>query len=107
MKRCDAVLDTMAAYHDLYNLLEGEFDGCELHHIGRSSNEEADTLANIGSTRAPIPLGVFLEQIDQRSIKVPHLGAAPNVDSDATHVADPMIIIKEVVATPCQRRYSW
>ena len=70
MKRCDAVNDNMAAYRDMYNLLEGSFDGCELSHIGRASNEQADTLANIGSTRAPIRPGVFLEQINERSIKV-------------------------------------
>lgn len=70
MKTCDAVSENMIAYQDMYNLLEGSFDGCKLSHIARASNEEADTLANIGSTRAPIPLGVFLEQINERLIKV-------------------------------------
>ncbi|KAM0887075.1 hypothetical protein ACQ4PT_029301 [Festuca glaucescens] len=54
----------------MYNLLEGNFDGCELSHIGRASNEEADALANIGSTCEPIPPGVFLEQISECSIKI-------------------------------------
>jgi hypothetical protein len=27
--------------------IEGEFEGCEVTHIGRESNEEADNLANI------------------------------------------------------------
>ena len=67
----------MIAYRNMYNSLEGSFDGCELCHVGRASNEEADRLANIGSTRAPIPPGVFLESIDQRSIKV-----KKTVDSD-------------------------
>jgi ribonuclease HI len=61
MKQCDALADTMSAYRDLYNKLEGEFDRCELTHIARSRNEEADALANIRSTRAPISPGVFLE----------------------------------------------
>ncbi|KAK1670885.1 hypothetical protein QYE76_059044 [Lolium multiflorum] len=43
--------------------------GCELKHIGRASNEEADSLANIGSMCSPIPDGVFYEVITQRSIK--------------------------------------
>jgi hypothetical protein len=81
MKQCDALVDTMSAYCGLYNKLEGEFDGCELTHIARSSNEEPDALANIGSTRVPIPPGVFLEQINQRSIKAPHSGAAPETAS--------------------------
>src|SRR5664279_5641723 len=70
MKECDAILENMIAYRNMYNLLEGSFDGCELCHVGRDSSEEADKLANIGSTRAPIPPGVFLEAIDQRSIRV-------------------------------------
>ena len=34
MKACDAIADNMIAYRDLYNTLEGDFDGCELRHIG-------------------------------------------------------------------------
>ena len=70
MKECDAKSENMIAYRNMYNLLEGSFDGCELRHITRSCNDEADRLANIGSTMAPIPPGVFLERINQRSIKV-------------------------------------
>jgi ribonuclease HI len=101
MKQCDAISNTMAAYRDMYNLLEGNFNGCKLCHFGRASNEEADTLANIESTHAPIPPGTFLEQIDQRSIKIktsvdsakstPHSGAAPATDSVAQSVAAPTI----------------
>ena len=71
MKECNPFNDNMAAYRDLYDKLEASFDGCELRHIDRASNEEANELANIGSTRAPIPPGVFLEQIHERSIKIP------------------------------------
>ena len=69
MKECDAVADNMIAYRDMYNILEGNFEGCELRHIGRESNEEADMLANIGSRKEKVPEGVFLECIKQRSIK--------------------------------------
>lgn len=69
MRDCNAVADNMAAYQKLYNALEGGFDGCELNYIPRENNTEADELANIGSTRGPIPPGVFLESINQRSIK--------------------------------------
>ncbi|XP_010230311.1 uncharacterized protein LOC104582449 [Brachypodium distachyon] len=91
MKACDAISDTMIAYRDMYNLLEGQFDGCELRHISRSSNEEADKLANIGSTRTLVPPGVYLEVIEQRCIKEKSTatpvkqptdrGATPAVDS--------------------------
>ena len=55
MKECDATTENMIAYRNLYNIMEGSFDGCELRHIGRASNEEADTLANIGSLKLNVP----------------------------------------------------
>ena len=76
MRDCDAVTDNMAAYQKLYNTLEGSFDGCKLNYISRANKMEADELTNIGSTRGPIPPGVFLESISQRSIK--HKATAPD-----------------------------
>jgi ribonuclease HI len=61
MNRCDAISDNMTAYRKLYYYLEGTFDGCEVSHVSRSSNKEADNLANIGSQCLPIPQGVFWE----------------------------------------------
>src|SRR4051812_24140251 len=87
MKDCEAVADNMSAYQKLYNILEREFDGCELNYITRANNTKADELANIGSTRGPIPLGVFLESISQRSIKVP--AAAPEAVVDGEDATDP------------------
>jgi ribonuclease HI len=51
MKQCDAVSDTMVTYYEMYNLLEGDFNGCKLSRIGRAINEEIDALGNIGLTR--------------------------------------------------------
>jgi hypothetical protein len=69
MNRRDAISDNMTAYRNLYYYLEGTFDGCEVSHVSRASNEEADNLANIGSQCLPIPPGVFWEEIIERSIK--------------------------------------
>jgi ribonuclease HI len=69
MNRCDAIIDNMTAYRNLYYYLEGTFDGCKVSHVSRASNEEADNLANIGSQCLPIPPGVFWEEIVERSIK--------------------------------------
>ena len=69
MNECEAHAANMIVYRALYNALEGDFDGCELLHVGRESNKEADRLANIGSTYAWVPPGVFLEQICVPSIK--------------------------------------
>jgi ribonuclease HI len=69
MNKCDAINDNMTAYRNLYYYLEGTFDGCEVSHISRASNEEADNLANIRSQCLPVPQGVFWEEIIERSIK--------------------------------------
>jgi hypothetical protein len=68
MNKCDAVRDNMTAYRNLYYYLEGTFDGCEVSHVSRASNEEVDNLANIGSQCLPVPQGVFWEEIMERSI---------------------------------------
>jgi ribonuclease HI len=69
MNRCDAISDNMTAYRNLYYYLEGTFNGCEVSHVSRASNEEVDNLANIGSQCLAIPPGVFWEEIIKRSIK--------------------------------------
>jgi hypothetical protein len=70
IKECDATCTDMIAYRAMYDKLEGSFEGCEVTHIGRESNEEVDNLANIGSKCLPIPPGVFFEEIFERSIKI-------------------------------------
>jgi hypothetical protein len=70
MKECDATYANMIAYHAMYDKLEGDFEGCEVTHIGRESNEEADSLAIIGSKCLPIPPGIFFEEIFERSVKI-------------------------------------
>jgi hypothetical protein len=70
MKECDATYANMIAYCTMYDKLEGNFEGCEVTHISRERNEEADNLANIGSKCLPIPPGIFFEEIFERSIKI-------------------------------------
>jgi ribonuclease HI len=69
MNQCDAVNDSMVAYKEMYNELEKLFDGCEVNHISRLSNDEADVLENIRSQCLAIPPGVFWEEITERSTK--------------------------------------
>ena len=92
MNLCDAVSDNMIAYRQLYQNMEAKFEGCELKHIGRASNEEADTLANIGSMCSPIPDGVFYEVITQRSIKektsTPPKPSAEELESSSQQAAE-------------------
>jgi hypothetical protein len=69
MNKCNAISDNMTTYRNLYYYLEGTFDGCEVSHVSRASNKEADNLANIGSQCLPVPQGVFWEEFIERSIK--------------------------------------
>jgi ribonuclease HI len=69
MNRCDTLCKNMTTYRNLYYYLEGTFDGCEVSHVSRASNKEANVLANIGSQCLPILPGVFWEEIVERSIQ--------------------------------------
>ena len=102
MNKSDALSDNMVAYREVYNLLEAKFEGCELKHIGRGSNEEADTLANIGSTCSAIPDGVFYEVINQRSIKY-KLPAPSVLDSGATLSAPADTPDENIITGPAQQ----
>jgi hypothetical protein len=112
MNRCDAVSDNMAAYRDMYNTLEATFDGCESSHIARARNEEADTLANIGSQCLSIPAGVFWEEIKERSIKIKkpsddeepkvRSGAKLKKGSGAASASEPPLPISEKTMAPVE-----
>jgi hypothetical protein len=94
MNRCDTVNNNMMAYKNLYHYLEGTFDGCEVSHVSRNSNKEADNLANIGSQCLPIPSGVFWEEIVKRSIKnikstTTTIGSGAGEKTDGRHGSTP------------------
>jgi hypothetical protein len=86
MKECDVTYANMITYRAMYDKLEGSFEGCEVTHIGRESNEEAENLANIGSKCFPIPPGVFFEEIFECSGKIkPAIDPALATRSGANH----------------------
>jgi ribonuclease HI len=84
INRCDTINDNMMAYKNLYHYLEGTFDGCEVSHVSRNSNEEANNLANIGSQCQAVPLGVFWEEIVERSIKNVKTSTSGEVNRNTT-----------------------
>jgi ribonuclease HI len=99
MNRCDTINDNMMAYKNLYHYLEGTFDGCEVSHISRNSNEEADNLANIGSQCLPVPSGVFWEEIMERSIKSTK-SSTTTAGSGATTESEEVMMIEETWMQP-------
>jgi ribonuclease HI len=67
-KDWDCPTDSMGKYCAVVRKLEDKFEGLELHHVERDRNAEADALSKLGSSRAQVPLGVFVQEIQQPSI---------------------------------------
>ena len=59
----------MDAYYAEIRKLEGKFYGIEYHHMVRDQNQLTDHLSKLGSSRAAIPPGVFVQDLLVPSIK--------------------------------------
>jgi hypothetical protein len=57
--------------------LENKFSGLEVHHVLREHNVGADILSKLGSTRAQVLAGVFIQELKQPSIK-----SSPQISTD-------------------------
>jgi ribonuclease HI len=51
--------------------LENKFYGLEFHHVIRDNNVAVDVLSKLGSTRAQVPAGVFVQELHTPSIPEP------------------------------------
>ena len=58
----------MDAYCKSIRKLEGKFYGIEYTHVVRDKNQAADALSKLGSSRAKIPHGVFVQDLLTPSI---------------------------------------
>jgi hypothetical protein len=67
----DCTKDNMDTYCAEVRKLEKNFQGLEILHVLRDSNIAADVLAILGSDRAKVPPGVFVEELPSPSIKQP------------------------------------
>jgi hypothetical protein len=68
----------MDAYVQEVRKLENKFSGLEVHHVVWEHNVGADILSKLGSTRAQVLAGVFIQELKQPSIK-----PSPRVTTDA------------------------
>jgi ribonuclease HI len=69
-KEYDCVKDTMDAYCAEIRKLEGHFEGIEFQHVPRNNNVATDVLSKLGSRRALVPAGVFVQDLRKTSIKL-------------------------------------
>jgi hypothetical protein len=59
----------MDAYCKEIRKLEGKFYGIEYSHVVRDRNQAADALSKLGSSRAQVSYGVFVQDLLKPSIK--------------------------------------
>jgi ribonuclease HI len=62
-KKWDHVKDTMGAYCAEIRKLEGHFEGIKFQHVPWNNNVAADVLSKLGSRRALVPAGVFVQDL--------------------------------------------
>jgi hypothetical protein len=67
-KSWDHNKENMDAYCLEVRKLENKFNGLEFHHVVRDNNVAADILSKLGSTRAQVPVGVFIHELHTSSI---------------------------------------
>jgi hypothetical protein len=60
----------MDAYCAEIRKLEGHFEGIEFQHVPQNNNVAAAVLSKLGSRRALVPAGVFVQDLRKPSIKL-------------------------------------
>jgi ribonuclease HI len=68
-KDWDTTNEKMDAYCKEIRKLEGKFYDIECTHVVRDKNKAADALSKLGSSRAKVPHGVFVQDLVNPSIK--------------------------------------
>jgi ribonuclease HI len=68
-KDWDTTSEKMDAYCKEIRKLEGKFYGIEYTHVVQDKNKAADEFSRLGSSRANVPHGVFVQDLVNPSIK--------------------------------------
>jgi hypothetical protein len=68
-KDWDMTSEKMDAYCKQIRKLEGKFYGIEYTHVVQDKNKVVDELSKLGSSRAKVPHGVFVQDLVNPSIK--------------------------------------
>jgi hypothetical protein len=94
-KEWDCVKDTMDAYCAEIRKLEGHFEGIEFQHVPQNNNVAADVLSKLGSRRALVPTGVFVQDLRKPSIKLLDSDNSNLPQHDQTLVTPRGVLISE------------
>jgi hypothetical protein len=79
-KDWDCSTDSMGKYCAAVRKLEDKFEGLEFHHVERDHNVAADALSKLGSSRAQVPPGIFVQEV-----------SCPSIPSDQTEECNTLI----------------
>jgi len=69
-KNWECTKEKMDAYCREIRKLEAKFYGLEFHHVSRDDNVMADVLSKLGSKRALVPAGVFVQALNSPTVKI-------------------------------------
>jgi ribonuclease HI len=96
-KEWDCVKDTMDAYCAEICKLQCHFEGIEFQHVPWNINVAADVLSKLGSRRALVPAGVFVQDLRKPSIKLldPGNPEPPSSDQNSAPPRDVLMSEKE------------
>jgi transposase InsO family protein len=93
-KEWDCSNDSMGKYCTTVRKLEDKFEGLEFHHVERDRNAAADALSKLGSNRAQVPPGVFVQEVLRPSIssdRVEECNILSQLESDSDDWREPII----------------
>jgi ribonuclease HI len=96
-KEWDCVKDMMDAYCTEIGKLIGHFEGIKFQHVPWNNNVAADVLSKLGSRRAQVPAGVFVQDQRKPSIKLldPDNPEPPPNDQNSAPPRDVLMSEKE------------
>lgn len=69
-KDWDCTQENLGAYYKEIRKLEAHFYSLELNHDLRDNNVAADVLSKLGSKRALVPAGVFVQALNSPTVKI-------------------------------------
>ena len=61
----------MEAYRREVDMVAGHFKGYQVEHVDHKKNEADDALSRLGSQHKSVPPNVFLDILDNPSVKLP------------------------------------
>jgi hypothetical protein len=85
----------MDAYCDEIRKLECHFERIEFQHVPRNNNVAADVLSKLGSHRALVPTGVFVQDLHKPSIKLLDLDNLEQSSNDQSSAPPRDVLMSE------------